>query len=370
MSGSPWPKVIAKQWRKTTKLLRSTQYPIGGDDLCWTFSPISKLRMQIFSAEDFFSQKRLFHLGVFVVRVHEDWKLTSTPLNLGHWAALRNQGGHTPPLLLDNQTSGLLMVQKSQGQPPGISKNPGDSWDFNYRSLNWWSPSTKQQIHKSRFSRRKTNGQNKRKNKTPSFFLKKAEGSLVKIKSLDLSNHLAAIPKHMTSWCLLVCFIRKPFRFHPFSISEGIFFFWAAISTLVSLCVRLPDPKEHPINCTSQTSKENLVLDIHIDLVKQRSMIFHVEKKSWKFAWLPYSRKRPRRVPSKIALPLKTVIKDCHQTSPKVKTLIKIAQSSTDVMAVFQDCHETSPKVLLMWWLSLKIVIKHRPKFYWCDGCL
>ena len=31
-----------------------------------------------------------------------------------------------------------------------------------------------------------------------------------------------------------------------------------------------------------------------------------------------YSRKRPRRVPSKKALPLKTVIKDCHQTSPKV----------------------------------------------------
>ena len=36
-----------------------------------------------------------------------------------------------------------------------------------------------------------------------------------------------------------------------------------------------------------------------------------------------FSRKRPRRVPSKKALPLKTVlnktvIKDCHQTSPKV----------------------------------------------------
>ena len=47
-----------------------------------------------------------------------------------------------------------------------------------------------------------------------------------------------------------------------------------------------------------------------------------------------FSRKRPRRVPSKKALPLKTVIKDCHRTSPKVKTLIK-------------DCHQTSPKVLL-----------------------
>ena len=50
-----------------------------------------------------------------------------------------------------------------------------------------------------------------------------------------------------------------------------------------------------------------------------------------------FSRKRPRRVPSKKALPLKTVIKDCHQTSPKV---------------------------LLKSWLSFKIVIKHRPKFY------
>ena len=37
---------------------------------------------------------------------------------------------------------------------------------------------------------------------------------------------------------------------------------------------------------------------------------------------------------------------------------------------VFKDCHQTSPKVLLKWWLSLKIVIKHRPKFYWSDGCL
>ena len=58
---------------------------------------------------------------------------------------------------------------------------------------------------------------------------------------------------------------------------------------------------------------------------------------------LSFSRKRPRRVPSKKALSLKTVFKDCHQTSPKV---------------------------VLKWWLSLKIVIKHRPKFCWSDGCL
>ena len=56
-----------------------------------------------------------------------------------------------------------------------------------------------------------------------------------------------------------------------------------------------------------------------------------------------FSRKRPRRVPSKRALPLKIVIKDCHQTSPKV---------------------------LLKWWLSLMIVIKDCPKFCWRDGCL
>ena len=90
------------------------------------------------------------------------------------------------------------------------------------------------------------------------------------------------------------------------------------------------------------------------------------------------------------------VFKDCHQTSPKVllkwwlslKIVIKhrpkfcwsdgclsrlsskAAQSSAEVMAVFKDCHQTSPKVLLKWWLSLKIVIKHRPKFCWSDGCL
>ena len=45
----------------------------------------------------------------------------------------------------------------------------------------------------------------------------------------------------------------------------------------------------------------------------------------------------------KKALPLKTVIKDCQQRLPKV---------------------------LLKWWLSLKIVIKDRPKFYWSDVCL
>ena len=84
-----------------------------------------------------------------------------------------------------------------------------------------------------------------------------------------------------------------------------------------------------------------------------------------------FSRKRPRRVPSKKALPLKTVIKDCHQTSPKVKTLIKDChQTSPKVKTLIKDCHQTSPKVLLKWWLSLKIVIKHRPKFCWSDGCL
>ena len=90
------------------------------------------------------------------------------------------------------------------------------------------------------------------------------------------------------------------------------------------------------------------------------------------------------------------VFKDCHQISPKVllkwwlsfKIVIKhrpkfywsdgclsrlssnIVQSSIEVMAVDKDYHQTSPKVVLKWWLSFKIVIKHRPKFYWSDGCL
>ena len=91
------------------------------------------------------------------------------------------------------------------------------------------------------------------------------------------------------------------------------------------------------------------------------------------FLWC-FSRKRPRRVPSKKGLSLKIVIK--HR--PKFywsdgcleRLSSNIAQSSTEVMAVFKDCHQTSPKVLLKWWLSLKIVIKHSPKFYWSDGCL
>ena len=100
---------------------------------------------------------------------------------------------------------------------------------------------------------------------------------------------------------------------------------------------------------------------------------------------LHFSRKRPRRVLSKKALPLKTVIKDCHQTSPKVllkwwlslkfvifkdchqrlpKVLLKwwlswlsskTAQSSTEAMAVFKDCHQRLLKVLLKWWLSERL---------------
>ena len=89
-------------------------------------------------------------------------------------------------------------------------------------------------------------------------------------------------------------------------------------------------------------------------------------------------------------------VKDCHRISPKVllkwwlsaKIVLKhrpkfywshgclyrlssnIAQSSTEVMAVFKDCHQTSPKVLLKWWLSLQIVIQDCPKFCWSDGCI
>ena len=100
-----------------------------------------------------------------------------------------------------------------------------------------------------------------------------------------------------------------------------------------------------------------------------------------------FSRKRPRRVPSKKALSLKTVFKDCHQTSPKVllkwwlslKIVIKHRPKFywSDGCLIkhrpkfyWSDGCQTSPKVLLKWWLSLRIVIKHRPKFYWSDGCL
>ena len=34
----------------------------------------------------------------------------------------------------------LLMVQKSQGQPPGMVLKPCKWWDFNYLYLNWCSP--------------------------------------------------------------------------------------------------------------------------------------------------------------------------------------------------------------------------------------
>ena len=92
----------------------------------------------------------------------------------------------------------------------------------------------------------------------------------------------------------------------------------------------------------------------------------------WEWLWIKtslkffVSRKWPRKVPSKKALSLKTVIKDCHLS----RLSSKATQSSAEVMAVFKDYHQTSLKVLLKWWLSLKIVINYRPKFCWSDGCL
>ena len=87
-----------------------------------------------------------------------------------------------------------------------------------------------------------------------------------------------------------------------------------------------------------------------------------------------FSRKRPRRVLSKKALPLKIVIKDCPKFCWSDGCLYRLssktAQSSAEVMAVFTDCHQRLPKVLLKWWLSSKIVIKDCLKFCWSDGCL
>ena len=100
-----------------------------------------------------------------------------------------------------------------------------------------------------------------------------------------------------------------------------------------------------------------------------------------------YSRKRPRRVLLRKALPSKTaevmaVLKDCHQRLPKwwlsLKIVIKdcrsdgclaklssktakvmavckkLSSKTAEVMAVLKDCHQRLPK----WWLSVKIVIE------------
>ena len=105
---------------------------------------------------------------------------------------------------------------------------------------------------------------------------------------------------------------------------------------------------------------DSSVTDVH------RSVLF--------FRWMcVFSRKRPRRVLSKKALPLKTVIKDCPKFCWSDGCLYRLssktAQSSAEVMAVFKDCHQRLPKVLLKWWLSSKIVIKDCLKFRWSDGC-
>ena len=83
--------------------------------------------------------------------------------------------------------------------------------------------------------------------------------------------------------------------------------------------------------------------------------------------WSDGCRKRLSSNIAESSAEVMAVFKDCHQTSPMSS---KTAQSSIEVMDVVKDCHQTSPKVLLKWWLSLKIVIKDRPKFYWSDACL
>ena len=177
-----------------------------------------------------FFTEGLFHLRVFVVTYMEieNWHRRRSMWDTGR--LLRSQGGHTPPLLLDNQTSGLLMVQKSQGQPPGISKNPGDSWDFNYRSLNWWSPSKKQQIHKSQFSGEKPTDKTSAKTKHHRFFWRRRKGALLRSKVLIFPIIWLPSPSiwpHDVCWfAALWCFvlqkkkdqIHKPFHF---TVSKG-----------------------------------------------------------------------------------------------------------------------------------------------------
>ena len=60
--------------------------------------------------------------------------------------------------------------------------------------------------------------------------------------------------------------------------------------------------------------------------------------------------------------------KYCWSDSCRAGFSSKIGQSSTEVMGVFNHCHQRLPTVLLQRWLSLQIVIKGRPLFYWSNG--
>ena len=92
-----------------------------------------------------------------------------------------------------------------------------------------------------------------------------------------------------------------------------------------------------------------------------------------KFCWSDGYLERLSSNTAQSSAEVMAILKDCLQ-----RLSSNIAESSAEVMAVFKDCHQrlpkvllkTLPKVLLKWWLSLKTVFKHCPKFCWSDGCL
>ena len=185
------------------------------------------------------------------------------------------------------------MVQKSPKANHLVSlKIPGDSWDFNYRSLNGRSPSTKQQIHKSQFSRRKTSGQNKRKNKTPSFFRRRRKGALLRSKVLIFPIiwlPSASIWPHDVCWfAALGCFvlqkknqIHKPFHF---TVSKGhLHLLGCHFNPGKSMCTlarpqRTPNQLHQP-NLERKPGTSYIHIHYHSFSKKQLSMIFHVKRK-------------------------------------------------------------------------------------------
>ena len=141
---------------------------------------------------------------------------------------------------------------------------------------------------------------------------------------------------------LLLYLLIQPFidsSIHPFTRSSTHPFFSSSVHTFIFFHLSFII---HPI-FSSSMHLQYFPCIIHpffssaVHLLSYSDLAMHPFTRSSIHTFFIYSRKRPRRVPSKKALPLKIVIKDCHQTSPKVKTL-------------FKACH-------------LKIVIKDCPKF-------
>ena len=218
---------------KKTETAQNHSIHSGRNDLCW-----HSLLFKVWTFMLGLVYIEVVSQGVSVVRHMEieNWHphhQKTTKLTLQHWRLYRNQGGPYPPFkqrIIQHQQLAtwatsrtpsrcwLHPIIESGTKSPKKIRSQISRWLF-FNSKNTLGSSIihleeNNQIHKSQISgdSSQPTQKSRQKGQNAGRFSKAKKGGLVKIKSLDLSNHLAAIPKHMTSWCLLV-WLQKKIRF-------------------------------------------------------------------------------------------------------------------------------------------------------------